>query len=66
MIEIERDRRLRVDLGLVLDQQTHNRLVAVLGSPDEGRPPVLPENTRVYPSDIRSTCCVGSLNKWRT
>ena len=31
-----------VDLGLVLDQQPHHRLVAVLGSIDEARPFALP------------------------
>ncbi len=32
----------RVDLGLVLDQQPHNRPVAVLSSSVEARAPVLP------------------------
>ncbi len=32
----------RVDLGLVLDQQPHNRLAAVKGSRDEARVPRLP------------------------
>ncbi len=32
----------RVDLGLVLDQQPRNRLVAVLGTHHENRKPVLP------------------------
>ena len=32
----------RVDLGLVLDQQPHNRLVAYPGSPVEARLSILP------------------------
>jgi hypothetical protein len=39
--ERERDLVRRVDLGLVLHQQPHYIDVAVLGSLDEARPPVL-------------------------
>ena len=48
----------RVDLGLVLDQQPHNRLVAIQGSSVEARVPVLPggsvANGRVGPGRLAS------------